>query len=102
MTKRIKVDLAILQDKRNVVVDAGIPGIYNFQVCHGGNGWPAPCEIGIYLDAHGRCAIIDWQRPCDPIKVSCEYGEFVVHLDNATEEAITSAEEVEAEFFRDD
>ena len=102
MPRTIKVDSATFQEKGNVTVDERIPGITNIQVCSGGGGWPTPYEVGIYLDANGRCAIVNWSRPCDPIKVICEYGDFVVHLDTASKDAIASAEEVDAEFFRDD
>jgi hypothetical protein len=99
----IKVDSTALWEKRNVSMVIDVPGIYNFQVCCGGGGWPTPYEVGIYLDADNRqCCIIDWPRPCKPIKFRCEYGEFVVHLDTATEDEILSATEVKAEFFRDD
>jgi hypothetical protein len=99
----IKIDSTALWEKRNVKVDLSAPGIYNCQVCPGGGGWPTPCEVGIYLDADNRqCCIIDWPRPCKPIKFSCEYGDFVVHLDTATENEILSATEGKAEFFRDD
>jgi hypothetical protein len=99
----VKVDSTTLWEKRNVKVEIDVPGIYNLQVCCGGGGWPTPYEVGIYLDADNRwCCIIDWPRPCKPIKFSCEYGAFVVYLDTATEDEILSANEVTAEFFRDD
>jgi hypothetical protein len=99
----IKIDSAILGEERNIPVEVNVPGIYNFQVCRGGGGWPASCEVGIYLDADNRrCCIIDWPRPCKPIKFQCEYEDFLVHLDTATEEEILSATEVKAEFFRDE
>jgi hypothetical protein len=103
MTHRIKVDSATLWEKRNVSVVVNIPGINNFQVCCGGGGWPTPYEVGIYLEADNRqCCIIDWPRPCLPVRFSCEYGDFLVHLDTATEGEILAAKEVSAEFFRDD
>jgi hypothetical protein len=103
MTHRTKVDAATLWDKRNVKVSVNIPGIYTFQVCCGGGGWPTPCEVGIYLDADCRqCCIIDWPRPCAPVRFSCEYGEFLVHLDTATDYEILAAKEVAADFFRGD
>jgi hypothetical protein len=99
----IKVDSTALWERGNFSVRANVPGIYNIQVCCGGGGWPAPYEVGIYLDAvNRRCCIIDWPRPCKPIRFRWEYGEFVVHLDTATEEEICSAREVPAEFFWDD
>jgi hypothetical protein len=99
----IKVDSTILWEKHNVRVDVNVSGIYNIQVCLGGNGWPTPCEVGIYLDADYRqCAIIDWPRPCKPIAFKTDYGDFVFHLDTASDDEIRSANEVNAEFFRDD
>jgi hypothetical protein len=103
MTHRIKVNAATLWEKRNVKVSVNISGIYNFQVCCGGGGWPTPYEVGIYLEADNRlCCIIDWPRPCTPVRFSCEYGDFLVHLDTATDDEIFAAKEVAAEFFRDD
>jgi hypothetical protein len=99
----IKVDSTALREKRSFSVPTRVPGIYNIQVCCGGGGWPAPYEVGIYLDADNRrCCIIDWPRPCKPITFRCEYGEFLVHLDTATEDEVLSAEEVAAEFIWDD
>jgi hypothetical protein len=103
MTHHIKIDAATLWDKKNVKVPVNIIGIYNFQVCCGGGGWPTPYQVGIYLDADNRqCCIIDWPRPCLPVRFSCEYGDFLVHLDTATEGEILAAKEVAADFFRDD
>ena len=100
---RIKIDAARLWEKGSVTVAGDIPGINNFQVCCGGAGWPTPYEVGIYLDAVNRqCCIIDWPRPCAPIRFSCDYGDFLVHLDTATDEEILAAKEVAADFFRDD
>ena len=98
------IDSATLWEKENVDVKADIPGIYNFQVCSGGGGgWPKPYEVGIYIDADNRrCSIIEWPKPCKPIRIKSDYGEFVVHLDTATKEEILSAHEVTASFFRDD
>jgi hypothetical protein len=103
MTHNIKIDSETLRDKKNVKVPINIPGIYNVQVCCGGGGWPTPYEVGIYLDADNRtCCIIDWPRPCPPVRFTCEYGDFLVHLDTATEGEILAAEEVAADFFPDD
>jgi hypothetical protein len=99
----IQVDSSTLWEKRNVKVEINVPGIHNVQVCCGGSGWPTPYEVGLYLDADNRqCCIIDWPRLCKPIKFSCHYGDFLVHLDTASEDDILSAKEVSAEFFRDD
>jgi hypothetical protein len=99
----IEVDSVTLWGQRSLSVETNVPGIFNFQVCCGSGGWPTPYEVGIYLDTDNhRCCIIDWPRPCKPIKFSCGYGEFVVHLDTATEDEIRSAAEVKAEFFHDD
>ena len=98
----LKVDSTSFQETGKVTVDCGIPGIYNVQVCSGGGGWPTPYEVGIYLDAaNDRCCIINWPRPCNPIKVRCEYGDFIIYLDTATENEIALATEETAEFFRD-
>lgn len=103
MKHEIKVDAATLWGKNNVKVPVNIPGLYNIQVCCGGGGWPTPYEVGIYLDANNRqCCIIDWPRPCLPVRFNCEYGEFLVYLDTATDDEILAAKEVAAEFFRDD
>ena len=102
MTERVEVDSAALEETGNVTVDVSIPEIISVQVCYGNGVWPTPYDVGIYLDADERSAIINWPRPCDPIKVICRYGEFVVHLDTATEETIAAAEEVQANFHRDD
>lgn len=103
MKHEIKVDAATLWEKNNVKVAVNIPGLYNIQVCCGGGGWPTPYEVGIYLDANSRqCCIIDWPRPCLPVRFNCEYGEFLVYLDTATDDEILAAKEVAAEFFRDD
>jgi hypothetical protein len=99
----IKIDSATLRDTRKVTVSVNIPGIYNFQVSCGGGGWPTPYEIGIYLDADNRqCCIIEWPCPCLPVRFTCDYGDFLVHLDTATEGEIRAAKEVAAKFFRDD
>ena len=103
MKHEITVDAATLWEKNNVTVAVNIPGLYNIQVCCGGGGWPTPYEVGIYLDANSRqCCIIDWPRPCLPVRFNCEYGEFLVYLDTATDDEILAAKEVAAEFFRDD
>ncbi len=103
MSQVIKIDAHCLWDKRSVKVDVNVPGLYDFQVICGGRGWPTPCEVGIYLDAaNRRCCIIDWPTPREPIRFRCEFGEFVVCLDTATEDEIRSAREVPAEFFRED
>ena len=103
MATLIKVESTTLWEKRNVHVGVSVPGIYNIQVCLGGGGWPTPCEVGIYLDAENRqCCIIDWPRPCQPITFKTDYGDFVFHLETATDDEIRSANEVNAEFFRDD
>lgn len=103
MTHKIMIDSATLWDKRNVKVSVAIPGIYNFQVCCGGGGWPTPYDVGIYLDADNRqCCIIEWPRPCLPVPFTCDYGDFLVHLDTAAKDEILAAKEVAAEFFRDD
>ncbi len=102
MATVIKIDSTTLWEKRNIYVDVSVPGIYNIQVCLGSGSWPSPCEIGIYLDAENRwCCIVDWPRPCHPIAFKTEYGDFVFHLDSATDDEIEAAVEVEAEFFRD-
>jgi len=84
---------------------------FSFTVLRGRGGWPTPYEIGIYIDTDGQMCLIDWQRPCNPIKFTpivflftgeVNYGEFVFHLDTATEDEIASAIEVNADFFRSD
>lgn len=103
MMHTIAVDSAILLDKTNINVTMSIPGIDNIQVCRGGDGWPTPCDVGVYLDAVNRqCCIIDWPRPCLPIRFSCDYGDFLIHLEDATEDQIHAASVVAVEFFRDD
>ncbi len=103
MTHTIKVDSATLRDQKNVKITLAVPGIYNIQVCCGGGGWPTPYEVGIYLDAENRqCSIIEWPRPCLPVWFKCEYGDFLVQLDTATDDEILTAKEVAAEFFQDD
>jgi hypothetical protein len=78
------------------------PSIHNFQVCRGGNGWPTPYEVGIYLDAEDRQGcIIDWKIPCKPIRFDCEYGSFLVYLDTANKEEIEAAETITVNFFSD-
>lgn len=103
MTHRIKIDAAALWNKRNVVVSVNIPGVNNFQVCCGNGSWPSPYEVGIYLDAeNSQCCVIDWPCPCLPVRFKCEYGDFLVQLDTATDDEILAAKAVAADFFRDD
>jgi len=103
MPTMIEVDSSILWKERKITIEVDIPGICNFQVCCGNGRWPNPYEVGVYLDAdNNRCCIIEWPRPCKPITFSCDYGDFLVHLDTATEEEVQSATEVAVSFFRDD
>ena len=99
---KLKVDSKTFEENGNVNVDCNIPGIFNVRVCLGGNGWPTPYPIGIYLDADSRSSMINWPSPCDPLKVRCRYGDFVIYMDTATEDEIASAKEETADFFRDD
>ena len=99
--KMIRIDSAMLWANRNIQLDIGVPEIENFQVCVGSGGWPTPCEVGIYIDTvRNRTCIIDWPRPCKPVRFVCEHGEFLVHLDSATKEELSSPTDVKADFFR--
>lgn len=103
MTHIIKVDSTTLMERGSVEIVLDVAEISNCQVCKGGNGWPTPYTIGIYIDTdNDRMCVIDWPEPCSPIKFECRYGSFVAHLDTATEDEIRSASEVEVSFFRDD
>ena len=97
----ITIDSAILWADRKVTLGEGLPRIYDFSVICGSGGWPTPYEVGIYIDTeNNRSCIIDWPRPFKPIWISCEYGDFLVYLDTATEEEIVAAEKVMPDFFR--
>ena len=99
----ITVDSAILWQDRSVTLDKNPPRIFNFQVICGSGTWPTPYEVGIYIDAENRqSCIIDWPLPCKPVWFSCDYGDFLVYLDTATEEEIVAAKKVTADFFRAD
>ena len=116
MATIISVDSIVLKKNDDVTAyDVDLNGYVHpkesrlcvFKVISGGVGWPTPYEIAIHIGTDLNTCIIEWPRPCLPIKftvvaLGLNYGEFVLHLDTATADEILAANEVNAQFFRDD